>query len=144
MDPSVWTDDPMTRKPPAPDQTPKPIGQVATVTEDTFVCADGQKCHAWLVMPKKPMKSASNAKPPVVVMGHGLTCLKDMGLYTYAVEFAKIGVATYMIDYRGFALSEGIMPPTVPHTRDAPRVTDVASTDFRRATPSHRHSCTHS
>lgn len=106
MDPAVSIADPIVKKGPEPNQTPGPIGKVAEVVEEFFPCS-GHKCHAWLVLPKKPLLSADSRHPPVVVMGHGLACMKDMGLYTYAVAFAEVGIASYLIDYRGFGLSDG-------------------------------------
>eukprot|EP00775_Hariotina_reticulata_P003758 gene3758-4017_t len=49
----------------------------------------------------------SFARPPVVVMGHGMGAQKDMGLDHYAAAFARGGLAAFVFDYRTFGGSDG-------------------------------------
>jgi pimeloyl-ACP methyl ester carboxylesterase len=44
---------------------------------------------------------------PLVVLGHGLGAVQDMGLATYASHFSAHGLAALTFDYRGFGESGG-------------------------------------
>lgn len=61
----------------------------------------GLRCSAWLFLPD------GEAKPPVVVMAHGLAGQKDFGLQAYAEHFAGRGMSCLVFDYRNFGTSEG-------------------------------------
>lgn len=70
---------------------------VATVT----ISSGGDELvgHLWL---------PDDAGPhPLVVLGHGLGAVQDMGLATYASHFAAHGLAALTFDYRGFGESGG-------------------------------------
>jgi pimeloyl-ACP methyl ester carboxylesterase len=58
-------------------------------------------CAAWLYLPE------SAAPAPVIVLGHGLGCVRDMGLDAYARRFAGLGYACLAFDYRHFGASGG-------------------------------------
>ncbi|GAA1992961.1 alpha/beta hydrolase [Amycolatopsis minnesotensis] len=62
----------------------------------------GRRCAAWLYRPSDP-----GARPPCVVMAHGLGAVRAMGLDSYASRFADAGMAVLVFDYRGFGDSEG-------------------------------------
>lgn len=60
--------------------------------------------EAWLYLPKLP---AGAAKPPILIMGHGIGGQKEMGLHSFADTFAQKGIACFVIDYRCFGGSTG-------------------------------------
>jgi dienelactone hydrolase len=56
---------------------------------------------AWLFRP------AADGDVPVVVLGHGLGAVREMGLEAYAERFVEAGFAALVFDYRGFGASGG-------------------------------------
>jgi uncharacterized protein len=72
-----------------------------TRMEKTFI-SQGNKLKAWLYLP------AGISKPPVVVMAHGFGGQRWMRLPAYAEHFARMGMAVFLFDYRGFNDSEGV------------------------------------
>lgn len=66
----------------------------------TFPSAD-ETCAAWLYLPE------GDGPHPVVVMGHGLGAIRDMGLAKYAERFRDAGYAALVFDYRHFGGSTG-------------------------------------
>lgn len=58
-------------------------------------------CSAWLYLP------AGVERPPVVVLGHGLGAVREMGLDAYSERFAAAGIATLAFTYRYFGDSGG-------------------------------------
>ncbi len=71
-----------------------------TRMEKTFL-SKGDNLKAWLYLP------ACVSKPPIVVMAHGFGGQRWMRLPAYAEHFAKMGMAVFVFDYRGFNDSEG-------------------------------------
>ncbi|MGL4305124.1 MAG: alpha/beta hydrolase [Mycobacteriaceae bacterium] len=71
-------------------------------TDVTF-SSQSQTCAAWLYRPKQPRV----ANLPIVVLGHGLGAIKEMGLDAYASRFAEAGYAALVFDYRHFGASQG-------------------------------------
>lgn len=69
----------------------------ATVTIP--VGGDSLTGHLWL--------PSGDGPHPLVVLGHGLGAVQDMGLATYAGHFAAHGMAALTFDYRGFGESGG-------------------------------------
>ena len=65
-----------------------------------FPSGDGQ-CSAWLYLPD------GDGPAPVVVMGHGLGAIKEMGLVPFAERFVAAGYACLVFDYRHFGASTG-------------------------------------
>lgn len=64
--------------------------------------ANGTTLRGWFYTPN------SGAAPfPTVVMAHGFTALKEMGLDDYAEVFAAAGLAVVVYDQRNFGDSEG-------------------------------------
>lgn len=64
--------------------------------------ADGTTLRGWLYMPDR------GARPfPIVVMAHGFSALKEMGLDQYAELFARAGLAALVYDNRNLGASEG-------------------------------------
>lgn len=62
----------------------------------------GVPCAAWLYRPE-----GSIGPLPIVVMGHGLGAVKEMGLDAYARRFVVEGWAVLAFDYRHFGASGG-------------------------------------
>lgn len=58
-------------------------------------------CSAWLLLPD------GDAPFPVVVMGHGLGAIREMGLMPFAERFVEAGYACLVFDYRHFGASGG-------------------------------------
>jgi fermentation-respiration switch protein FrsA (DUF1100 family) len=67
----------------------------------------GIKCAADLYLPAK-----STGKIPCIVMAHGFTATKDLGIHVYAKSFVEAGIAVLAFDYRNWGESEG-----EPHQR---------------------------
>lgn len=68
--------------------------------EDVTFESGGVRCAAWLYRP--------HSQPgPLVVMGHGLGAVKEMGLDRYAECFQAAGFGVLAFDYRHFGASEG-------------------------------------
>ncbi|MFI1991046.1 alpha/beta hydrolase [Actinoplanes sp. NPDC020271] len=65
--------------------------------------SDGVCCAADLYLP-----DPAPATVPCVVMGHGGSGTKRLGLPAYARKFAAAGIAAFVFDYRGFGASEGV------------------------------------
>jgi uncharacterized protein len=62
----------------------------------------GEKCAAWLFRPER-----SDGQVPCVVMGSGLSCVRDQGLDAFGERFAAAGFAALAFDYRHFGTSDG-------------------------------------
>jgi uncharacterized protein len=70
--------------------------------EDISFDADGTRLRGWLYLPL-----AGTAPYPTVVMAHGFSALKEMGLDAYAEVFAAAGFACVVYDQRNFGTSDG-------------------------------------
>lgn len=66
-----------------------------------FSCGN-TTCAADLYLP-----AGVSERVPCVVMGHGFTGTRDLGLGCYATRFAAAGVAALVFDYRHFGTSGG-------------------------------------
>jgi dienelactone hydrolase len=64
----------------------------------TFRSGDAD-CAAWLYRPE--------GATALLVMGHGLSAVRDQRLPAYAERFAAAGLAALVFDYRGFGASGG-------------------------------------
>ena len=62
------------------------------------------RCHGWLYMPDG---TSSEARPPIIVMAHGLGAVKALRLSAFAERFQAKGYACLVFDYRHFGESEG-------------------------------------
>ncbi|MGH2967075.1 MAG: alpha/beta hydrolase, partial [Solirubrobacterales bacterium] len=67
---------------------------------DVSFLSAGEQCRAWLFMPNA-------ARPPLIILGHGLGATREMGLEPYARRFADAGVAALAFTYRHFGDSDG-------------------------------------
>ena len=64
--------------------------------------AGGTELAGWLYLPENGSRSH-----PLVVMSHGFSAVRRMGLDDYARVFERAGLACLAYDHRGFAESEG-------------------------------------
>lgn len=74
-----------------------------TRTDITFPAGDGV-CAAWLYRPNRADRAAEQ---PIIVMAHGLGCIKEMRLDAFAERFRAAGYACLVFDYRHFGASSG-------------------------------------
>jgi fermentation-respiration switch protein FrsA (DUF1100 family) len=72
------------------------------VRSDIEFDADGTTLRGWLYTPEQAV-----APYPTVVMAHGFTALKEMGLDDYAEVFAAAGLASMVYDNRNIGASDG-------------------------------------
>jgi dienelactone hydrolase len=70
--------------------------------EDVWLDSGGERCAAWLYRP-----DAAAEPPPVVVLAHGFSGVREQRLDAYAERFAAAGLAALVFDYRHFGASEG-------------------------------------
>jgi pimeloyl-ACP methyl ester carboxylesterase len=70
--------------------------------EEARFASGEDECAAWLFRPE-----AAVAAAPCVVMGPGLSCVRDQGLELFARRFADAGFAAVALDYRHFGGSGG-------------------------------------
>lgn len=69
---------------------------------DVVFQSAGSTCRGWLYRPEK-----TNGPAPVIVMSHGITCVKEQRLEPYAERFVREGFAVLVFDYRFLGSSEG-------------------------------------
>ncbi|MGD9604366.1 MAG: alpha/beta hydrolase [Gammaproteobacteria bacterium] len=65
--------------------------------------ADGTRLHGWLYLPDDAARPV-----PAIVMAHGFSALKEMGLDAYAARFTAAGFGCLVYDQRNFGASEGM------------------------------------
>lgn len=73
--------------------------------------SSGVRCDGDLLLPE----GVQNL--PVIIMAHGLTAQKDMGLMPYAEQFIKNNIAVFLFDYRTFGKSDGTPRQVVDPSR---------------------------
>jgi len=71
-----------------------------TRTDVTFT-SGGTECAAWLYRPD------ADTPRPVVVMAHGFSGTRELGLPAYAERFHAAGLGVLLFDYRHFGASAG-------------------------------------
>lgn len=64
----------------------------------------GLTCKGWLFTPDS---AATERKLPIIIMAHGFSGVKEMGLAELAEKYANAGYAVLLFDYRFFGSSEG-------------------------------------
>jgi fermentation-respiration switch protein FrsA (DUF1100 family) len=69
--------------------------------KDIAFSADGVTLRGWLYMPD------GKARPPVVVMSHGFSAVKEQYLDRFAEVFAAAGLAALVYDHRNLGASDG-------------------------------------
>ena len=72
--------------------------------KDITFNSKGLPCRGWLWVPDD---LAEGQKSPTIVMAHGFSAVKEMGLPDLAERFAAAGFVTLAFDYRYFGDSEG-------------------------------------
>jgi hypothetical protein len=77
-------------------------GLGVVVAQEVFFDSDGVRCAADMYWPDE-----TDGSPPCVVMGHGGSGTKRLGLPAYAQRFASQGMAVLVFDYRHFGNSDG-------------------------------------
>ncbi|EIN04000.1 alpha/beta-hydrolase [Punctularia strigosozonata HHB-11173 SS5] len=63
----------------------------------------GWNLDTWVYLPT----NTDSRQRPVIIMAHGLSANKTMGLAAYAREFASLGYACVVFDYRRWGSSDG-------------------------------------
>lgn len=71
-------------------------------TRDLYFTSGTARCAATLYLPDN-----GGARPPVIVMAHGLGAVRAMGLARYARRFTAAGYVCLVFDYRHFGDSDG-------------------------------------
>ena len=81
-----------------------PVGHAAgeTMRSDIEFDADGVRLRGWLYLP------AGAGPHPLVVMSHGFSAVKEMGLDDYAEVFRAAGLAVLVYDQRNLGASDGM------------------------------------
>ena len=74
-----------------------------TWSEDTFL-SRGVECAVRIYRPAV----RGEVPVPVIVMAHGFGAVRALRLYAYAEQFAAVGYAVTVFDYRGFGDSHGM------------------------------------
>jgi len=67
--------------------------------------SEGVTCRGWWTVPDA--STSGDARPPVIVMAHGFSAVKEMALDRFAAAFADAGFASLVFDYRGLGASDG-------------------------------------
>ena len=70
--------------------------------QDVEFAADGVTLRGWLFTP------GDRTRPyPAIIMAHGFSAVKEMGLADYAAVFAAAGLAVLVYDHRNLGASDG-------------------------------------
>lgn len=75
------------------------------VRRDVRFWSEGVTCAAWYYV---PAGMAPGEPRPAIVMAHGLSAVKEMGLDRFAERFAAAGFVVLVFDYRCCGASEGL------------------------------------
>lgn len=104
-----------------------PSTEKAVSTLEVDFRSHGVRCGGLLDLPAAP------ARPPVVVMCHGIGGELTFGLEPFVERFVQAGIAVFRFDYRGFGRSDGEPRCLVDHRR---HIDDVhAAIDHVRRLP---------
>lgn len=71
---------------------------------DVCFASEGLSCAAWYYV---PADLAGEERRPAIVMAHGWSGVKEMGLATFAEAFASAGFVVLVFDYRFLGGSQG-------------------------------------
>jgi cephalosporin-C deacetylase-like acetyl esterase len=75
-------------------------------TEVHFHTVDGLRLHGWLYLPNG--RTDPIRPHPCVILSHGFSAIKTMGLAEYAESFTNRGLACLVYDHRNYGDSEGL------------------------------------
>jgi dienelactone hydrolase len=70
--------------------------------EEATFTVDGERCAAWVFRPQ-----GGEDRPPCVVMGTGLACVREQGMDRFGERFAAAGMTAVAFDHRHWGSSEG-------------------------------------
>jgi len=70
--------------------------------EDIEFNADGEVIRGWLFRPND-----AEGKTPLIVLGGGFACVKEMGMTEFAERFTQAGFAAVAFDFRNLGASDG-------------------------------------
>jgi fermentation-respiration switch protein FrsA (DUF1100 family) len=73
---------------------------------DVEFSSEGVTCRGWWTLPEVA-RGTGGARPPVIVLAHGFSAVKEMALDRFAAAFADAGLASLVFDYRGLGASDG-------------------------------------
>ena len=71
-------------------------------TDIEFKAAGGTTLRGWLYRPEN-----TSGNVPLVVLSHGFSAVKEMGLDEYAEVFSEAGLAALVYDHRNCGASDG-------------------------------------
>ncbi|KAK4942103.1 hypothetical protein LTR10_018139 [Elasticomyces elasticus] len=97
-----------------------------TRTDVSFKTGDGVTLRGWFF---KASTAPASEKLPCVIITHGLSCVKEMGLDTVAEKYiSELPVTCLVYDHRGFGASD-----TAPHAPRQEVITWQQANDMRDA-----------
>lgn len=82
--------------------------------QEIAVESEGRRLGAWYLRAQDE-SLAGAAGRPCVVMAHGFGATRDSGLLPFAEGFAAAGADVLLVDYRGFADSDGDLRQNIDH-----------------------------
>ncbi|KIX04240.1 uncharacterized protein Z518_07794 [Rhinocladiella mackenziei CBS 650.93] len=95
-------------------------------TDVSFKTFDGVTLRGWFFIPSS---TPASTKLPCVILSHGLSCIKEMGLGEVAEKFvSELPVTCLVYDHRGFGTSD-----TAPHAPRQEVITWLQANDMRDA-----------
>lgn len=100
-----------------------------TRTDVEFKTSDNVTLRGWFFTPSNNNNVAQATKFPCVILSHGISCVKEMGLGDVAEKYVSdMNVACLVYDYRGFGASD-----TAPHMPRQEINTWLQANDIRDA-----------
>lgn len=82
----------------------RPSREVSFARRDVAFLSEGVACAGWYYVPND---LAPGEPRPAIVMAHGLSAVKEMGLDSFAERFAAAGFVVLLFDYRCTGASGG-------------------------------------
>jgi uncharacterized protein len=80
------------------------VGGRSSVRQDVSFRSEGLMCRGWLYI---PASLGANQQAPAVVLAHGFSGVKEMGLSPFAERLVAAGFVTLVFDFRYLGESEG-------------------------------------
>jgi hypothetical protein len=87
---------------------------VSVAVQEIAVESEGRRLGAWYLRAEDG-SLAGDAGRPCVVMAHGFGATRDSGLLPFAEGFTAAGADVLLVDYRGFADSDGDLRQNIDH-----------------------------
>ncbi len=82
--------------------------------QEIAVESEGRRLGAWYLRAEDESLATPDGRP-CVVMAHGFGATRDSGLLPFAEGFTAAGADVLLVDYRGFADSEGDLRQAIDH-----------------------------